>query len=164
MIYFTTIFHCSPALTFINLANTYTKSDLQVMNTTCFIKKKQKIWIQQAIVCYCHFKVSIPLLWSASFFECERETKCLQWLIISVWSYDFWLLLQNLLQCNSGFAKRLLLKEEAMIGPTVHSSPSGKFIFMSGATVNMKSGVFNSKGSSVPFLQNLNSVLLWSDE
>lgn len=56
------------------------------------------------------------------------------------------------------------MKEEAMIGPTVHSSPSEKFIFMSGATVNMKSGVFNSKGSNVPFLQNLNSVPLRSDE
>ncbi len=32
MTYFMTVFDCSPALTFINLANAYTKSDLQVMN------------------------------------------------------------------------------------------------------------------------------------
>lgn len=144
MIYFMTIFHCSPALTFINLANAYTKSDLQVMNTTI-----EKNWIQQAILCYCPFRVSIPLLWSASFFECERETKCLQCLIISVSSYDFWLLLLNPLQCDSGFA---------MIGP------SGMFIFMSWDIVIMESGAFNSKGSNVPFLQNLNSVPLRSDE
>lgn len=69
-----TIFHCSPALTFINLGNAYIKSDLQVTNTTTDSSKVGKRnWIQQSILCYCPFRMSMPLLWSASFFECERD-------------------------------------------------------------------------------------------